>query len=85
MRERKWIFEKFGAVTKEMNVLKLKIEEQDPIINKQELDRLRMHMDELLYREEMMWLQRSRVMWLKEGDRNTIFSTRRPLADQGRT
>jgi hypothetical protein len=56
MRERKWIFEKFGAVTKEMNVLKLKIEEQDPIINKQELDRLRMHMDELLYREEMMWL-----------------------------
>jgi hypothetical protein len=74
---RKWIFEKFGAVTKEMNVLKLKIEEQDPIINKQELDRLRMHMDELLYREEMMWL--------KEGDRNTIFSTRRPLADQGRT
>jgi hypothetical protein len=54
MRERKWIFEEFGAVTKEMNVLKLKIEEQDPIINKQELDRLRMHMDELLYRKEMM-------------------------------
>jgi hypothetical protein len=28
-------------------------------------------MDELLYREEMTWLQRSRVTWLMEGDRNT--------------
>lgn len=36
-------------------------------------------MDELLYREEMMWLQRSRLTWLKEGHRNTSYFHRQAI------
>jgi hypothetical protein len=28
---------------------------------------------ELNHREEILWLQRSRIMWLAEGDKNTLF------------
>jgi hypothetical protein len=34
-------------------------------------------MDELLYREEMMGLQRSHIAWLMEGDHNTKFFHRK--------
>ena len=41
--------------------------------NHHEMKKLRAEMNELLERDEIMWCQRSRVQWLKEGNGNTKF------------
>jgi hypothetical protein len=43
----------------------------------EEVSRIRQRMDKLFYHEEMMWLQRSRIAWLKEGDQNTKYFHRK--------
>jgi hypothetical protein len=71
---RSWSKEKFGAVTSELLKIRRRMEvlnEQEPSETENELRCLRERMDGLLYQEEMMWLQRSQIAWLKEGDRNT--------------
>lgn len=45
----------------------------DPEHSREDVRFITDRMDELLYREEMMWLQRSRITWLREGDRNTSY------------
>jgi exonuclease III len=72
---RRWSMNHFGAVTEEISKLCKELDEakrRDPT-NKVEIRRIADHMDELLYHEEMMWLQQSRISWLREGDRNTRF------------
>ncbi|KAM0834414.1 hypothetical protein ACQ4PT_063618 [Festuca glaucescens] len=69
-----WSKKKFGNLLKELDKCRKKLEELMRDNNDREaIRRISDHMNELLYREEMLWMQRLRINWLKEGDRNTKY------------
>jgi hypothetical protein len=63
-----WSRANFGNVTKQIAELKAQLgflEQSDPVGNRDSIRNTKFQLDELLYREEMMWLQRSQITWLK--------------------
>ncbi|KAL9675120.1 hypothetical protein QQ045_003321 [Rhodiola kirilowii] len=73
----KWNSRKFGRVGKNIRRLKEQISKMQNEGRTEETAKkeaeLTNEMDEWLAREELLWRQRARTEWLKEGDRNTTF------------
>jgi hypothetical protein len=71
---KQWSQEHFGSVRKDLENLRAQLADlQASNVDSSAIKDTIRNMNEMLYREEMLWLQRSRVALLQEGDRNTKF------------
>ena len=72
-----WSKNSFGNVTKQLREKKEKLKkEEDAAIRGGPMDgvlNLKREISDLLRKEEKMWKQRSRALWLHEGDKNTRY------------
>ena len=73
----RWNWRVFGHVNKVLREKQLKLQQLEATEHgnekSEEIRKIRAEINESLLREEMMWNQRSRALWIKWGDRNTKF------------
>ncbi|XP_073367699.1 uncharacterized protein [Aegilops tauschii subsp. strangulata] len=77
---KQWSNANFGNVLKEIEQLRTQLSELELAGADRAQIRSNMNqLDEMLYMEEMLWLQRSRITWLKEGEHNTQYLHQRAI------
>jgi hypothetical protein len=83
---RQWSQEPLSAVTEELAGLRRELEEIKSriVVCRADMRAIMDHVDELLFLEEKMWLQRSRISWLREGVVTQGFFTVRQSGGRGR-
>ena len=76
-RLKSWNWSEFGNVNQLLRQKRDQLQHLESLNSlhgkAKEVQRLKVEINEILTREEIMWNQRSRAMWMKWGDRNTKF------------
>ncbi|XP_057431386.1 uncharacterized protein LOC130724214 [Lotus japonicus] len=67
------IFKRKRRVESNINYLQHRLESEDSFYLLSQVQRAKEELNDILAQEEMLWYQKSREKWVKQGDRNTTF------------
>lgn len=83
----KWIWDFYGLVRKKLNDTRESLKLVQGIESKRvmELNQAQEELQQWLEKEEIMWRQRSKALWLKEGDHNTRYFYYKASKERRRT